>query len=299
MDRYRNLTVALARSGLDAGLIRYAAAVAALGRVRSLRFVHVRQGAADARPGEASMLSELKTTVAQNAPALPHDLEVTYQLLEGPLTDQLLTHVAQSETHLLFVGHRREHSGRRALARRLAMKAPCSVWMVPEDSPPRFGRLLVPVDFSEPAADSVRVATSLAATAGTAECQTLHVFFGDTVITYEGYDAVLKGEEREAYQRFIAAVDTRVVRVTPLFESSSHVADTILRVATRERADLIVLATRGRSRSSAILLGSTAEEVIIGAARPVLMVKHFGATLGVLEAILDMRFRKKGDVHTS
>jgi nucleotide-binding universal stress UspA family protein len=299
MHRYRNLTVALARNGLDAGLIRYAAAVAALGHGRSLQFVHVRLGATDADQGEASMLAELRATVQQNAPDLPHDLDVGYHLLEGPLTDQLLTHVAERGTHLLFVGHRREHSGRKALARRLTMKAPCSVWMVPEDSPPRFDRLLVPVDFSETAADSVRVATSLAAIAGTVECQALHVYFDDTAITYEGYDAVLKGEEREAYQRFMATVDTHGVTVTPLFESSPHVADTILRVADRERADLIVLATRGRSRSSAILLGSTAEEVIIDTPRPVLMVKHFGAALGVLEAILDTRFRHRGGVHTS
>jgi nucleotide-binding universal stress UspA family protein len=298
MHRYRNLTVALARNGLDAGLIRYAAAVAALGVARSVQFVHVRSGAAAVPPGEVTMLDELRTAVDQSAPGLSRAVEVTYAVREGPLTDQLLTHAAESGTDLLFVGHRHEHSGRKALARRLAMKAPCSVWMVPEESPALFDRLLVPVDFSEPAADSVRVATSLASIAGTAECQTLHVYFDDAVITYEGYEAVLKGEEREAYQRFIAPVDIHGVRVTPLFEASPHVAETILRVAERERADLIVLATRGRSRSSAILLGSNAEEVIINTRRPVLLIKHFGATLGVLEAILDTRFRKKGGVHT-
>lgn len=298
MHRYRNLTVALARNVLDDGLIRYAAAVAALGTARSLQFVHVRLRAADDPAGEASMLAALRAEVEQSAPGLPPDLEVTCRVLQGPLTDQLLTQVAESGTDLLFVGHRSEHSGRKALARRLAMKAPCSVWMVPEDSASQFGRLLVPVDFSEPAADSVRVAMSLAAIAGTAECQMLHVYFDDTVISYEGYDAVLKGEERDAYQRFMAPVESHGVRVTPLFEASPHVADAILRVADRERADLIVLATRGRSRSSAILLGSTAEDVIINTRRPVLLVKHFGATLGVLETILDTRFRKKGGVHT-
>jgi SulP family sulfate permease len=298
MHRYRNLTVALARTSLDDGLIRYAAAVAALGTAHVLQFVHVQPDAADDAASEASILAALKASVELSAPSLPPDLKVTYRLLRSPLTDQLLTHVAESGTDLLFVGHRSEHSGRKALARRLAMKAPCSVWMVPEDSAPRFGQLLVPVDFSEPAADSVRVATSLAAIAGTAECQTLHVYFDDTVVTYEGYDAVVNGEEREAYQRFIAPIDSHGVRLTPLFEASPHVAETILRVAERERADLVVLATRGRSRSSAILLGSTAEDVIINTRRPVLLVKHFGATLGVLEAMLDTRFRKKGGVHT-
>jgi outer membrane protein OmpA-like peptidoglycan-associated protein len=51
---------------------------------------------------------------------------------------------------LILVGHGRGHSGKRALARRLAMKAPCSVWVVPEGAPARLNRILVPVDFSDP-----------------------------------------------------------------------------------------------------------------------------------------------------
>jgi hypothetical protein len=51
--------------------------------------------------------------------------------------------------------------------------------------------------------------------------------------------------------------------------------------------DLIVLNSRGRSASAAILLGSVAEETLIQSAVPVLTVKHFGARMGVLRALLD------------
>ena len=47
------------------------------------------------------------------------------------------------------------------------------------------------------------------------------------------------------------------------------------------------MGTRGRSRSAAILLGSVTEETIIETGLPLLAVKHFGARMGVLQALLD------------
>jgi len=55
------------------------------------------------------------------------------------------------------------------------------------------------------------------------------------------------------------------------------------------------MATRGRSRSATILLGSVTEGVIIEARTPVLVVKHFGNRLGVLQVLMDRRFRQGGD----
>jgi hypothetical protein len=70
----------------------------------------------------------------------------------------------------------------------------------------------------------------------------------------------------------------------------SHV---ILRTAAARRSDLIVLASRGRSRSAAILLGSVAEDTLVESEVPVLVVKHFGARMGVLQALLDRAFHPR------
>ena len=66
--------------------------------------------------------------------------------------------------------------------------------------------------------------------------------------------------------------------------------------AQEEGADLKVVATRGRSRSAAILLGSVAEGTIVQARRPVLVVKHFGARLTLLQVLLDRSFWRKKDL---
>ena len=90
----------------------------------------------------------------------------------------------------------------------------------------------------------------------------------------------------------------RALRRAPRSPSALLVRRVVGRVAERERADLIVMATRGRSRSAAILLGSVTEEVILQAQVPLLVVKHFGARLGVLQALLDRRFLHPGGLQT-
>ncbi len=296
MHRYRHLMVGLARTDADAGLIRYAAMVARLGTASEIRFVHVVPSSA--AHDHNRVLAELQAAVQSHFTGVPATAQVSYDVLTGPLVDRLLAHVAEQQVDLFLVGHGLEALGRRALARRLAMKAPCSVWMVPAAAPATLQRILVPIDFSEPAADSLRVATSMARLSGHAECLALHVYFNEAVITYEENDPVLRGQEEQAYRQFIAPINCQGVQVTPLFEECANVGHAIGRSAERHGADLIVMATRGRSRSAAILLGSVTEEMIIETRVPLLAVKHFGAGMGVLQALLDRRFWQRGGLHT-
>ena len=175
----------------------------------------------------------------------------------------------------------------------------CSVWMVPEglarslSAHPRR-RSTSP----STAADTLQVAVALARASGAAECLALHVYFNEAVTTYEEYDQVLRGQEAEAYEKFVAPIDCQGVRVTPLFEEGANVAHVIGRVAEREAADLIVMATRGRSRSAAILLGSVTEETIIETRVPLLAVKHFGAADGRAAGAAGPRFLCANGLHT-
>jgi nucleotide-binding universal stress UspA family protein len=292
--------VGLARTPADAGLIRYAAMVARLGTAHAIRFVHVLPPTVGGPPAadHDRVLAELQAEVRAHFTDVPATAQVSHDVLSGPLMDQLLAHVAEKHVDLVLVGHGLHPPGRKALARRLAMKAPCSVWMVPEDSLARLRRILVPIDFSEHAADTMRVATSMARLSGHTDCLALHVYFNEAVITYEEYDQVIRGQEEQAYRQFIAPINCQGVTVTPLIEEGANVAHVIGRVAEQRGVDLIVMATRGRSRSAAILLGSVTEEMIIETRVPLLAVKHFGARLGVLQALLDRRFWHQGSVHT-
>jgi SulP family sulfate permease len=283
MHRFKRLAVGLTGTGTDTGLLRYATRVAGLGTADEVRFVHVLPAAG----AEADRVRvELGAAVAREFAPVP-SARRPVDVLTGPLLDRLLEYVAANAVDLLFLGHRQDHPGRWALARRLAMKAGCSVWMVPEGAAPTLDRILVPIDFSEHAADTLRVAADMTRLAGRGECLALHVYFDDAAAPYEGYDQVLRGREAEAFRAFVAPIDTGGVTVTPLFEEGAHVAHAINRVAEAHGCDLVVMATRGRSRSAAVLLGSVTEETIIETRIPLLVVKHYGAQLGVIRALID------------
>ncbi len=219
-------------------------------------------------------------------------------MFKGPLVGLLHSVDEEQEVDLILVGHRPDHTpGCGFLVRRLSMMAPCSVWIFPAGSPPRLTKILVPIDFSEHSADAMLVATSMARLAGNAECLPLHVYFSEAVLTYEEDDPIARGQEENAYRQFVAPIDCRGVTMTPLFVEGADVARTIHRVALEQSVDLKVMATRGRSRSAAILLGSVTEGVIVEARTPVLIVKHFGARLGLLQLLLDRTFRQQSSPH--
>lgn len=296
---FRHLLIALTGTARDETLIRYAASVARLAEATEASFVHVQGTAADGSgvPAHERVAEELSRSVEKGFGEAPEGVARSFHVLRGPLLDRLLSFAAERHTDLVLVGHRPSHRpGRRALIRRLAMKAPCSVWIVPDDASPGIRRILVPVDFSDHSADALEVATGVAARAGAVECTALHVYHTDAVLTYEESVLEVRDREKEVYQRFVAPIDLHGIAVTPAFVEAEDVPEAIHQAAQDRGADLKVMSTRGRSRSASILLGSVAESVIVEARTPLLAVKHFGARLGLLETLLDRGF-SRGSPH--
>jgi nucleotide-binding universal stress UspA family protein len=175
------------------------------------------------------------------------------------------------------------------------MKAPCSVWIAPDQSQPSVNRVLVPIDFSHISADTLSVATALAEAAGLDECLGLHVEFNQAVVTFDEIDEIVAVDRDRAFGLFVAPIDLHGVWVKPVFVDSPNVAQTIVRTAVEQACDLIVMGTRGRSPSAAVLLGSETEHCLMDTPVPLLAVKHFGARLSLLQALRDQRLRKRGD----
>jgi nucleotide-binding universal stress UspA family protein len=226
--------------------------------------------------------------------ALSADGRLTTASRVGDPLDVLLHEAIDTHADLLLVAQARVGAGRRPLARRLAMKAPCSVVMVPSGAPARLERVLAPIDFSPRSADALEVATAVAAAAGIESCQVLHVRFEPSTAGYEDYEESSAGEERDSFALFTARVDWHRVDLEPILLESADVTATILRVAAEKHADLIVMGTRGRSSAAAVVLGSETDHVLMSSPVPVLAVKHFGASLRLLDALFDRRLRARG-----
>jgi universal stress protein A len=138
--------------------------------------------------------------------------------------------------------------------------------------------ILVPIDFSQPSLQAARYATRFAGQFG-ARIHLLYVLEKPSYLT--GVNGVaLSIPEKDLVKRaesklFSLAADeieelvpvNTVVRIGKPF-------DQIVKVASAERIDLIIIATHGYTGLKHVLMGSTAEKVVRHAPCPVLVVRE-------------------------
>lgn len=145
--------------------------------------------------------------------------------------------------------------------------------------------ILTPTDFSEHAQQAVTAAFELAQTFGT-RLSLLHVI---EVPAY-AIEAALPLEELERAARHELALllpeaETTHVGVTRLVELGVPYRR-ILESATAEQADMIVMATHGRTGLGHLVLGSVAERVVRLAPCPVLTIRPPGERSGDMRTIV-------------
>jgi nucleotide-binding universal stress UspA family protein len=141
-----------------------------------------------------------------------------------------------------------------------------------------FRRILVPHDFSEPATRALGVAAALAREHG-GRLLVLHVitpFHPVTGLPEEGISWVpeidLLTTERRRLQELVArtVTGTRAPAVT----CKVVIGDPYHRITDEARgADLVVMATAGRTGLSHLLIGSVAEKVVRHSPAPVLTIR--------------------------
>jgi nucleotide-binding universal stress UspA family protein len=286
MRYFERVVVGLAHQPVDADVLRYARVIQEMGQGRTeVTFVHVLPPPDAVALHDIPLLSlsevrgELDTTVVREFGTGHQRVEV----VSGSHVDVLLTHAVEQAADLVMVGHRRVARGRRSLSRRLATKAPCSVWMVPEGSRPHLTGVLAAVDLSLPSAHALSLATLVAHRSGLDRCTALHVQPPARL----GLAETDRDMATRALHRFMSPLDLHQSAVDPRIEEAGSVAGAVAAVVAEGRHDLVVVGTRGRSQSAATLLGSESEHVLVASPVPVLITKETGERIGVVRALLD------------
>jgi nucleotide-binding universal stress UspA family protein len=129
-------------------------------------------------------------------------------------------------------------------------------------------RLLCPTDFSDAAAPAERLAVSLARTLG-AELVLLHVasdnpLWRESVATTAQVRAVFEAQRKWAADTLAERCQgpgARAVSARWLLKAGVPWQE-IVRAASEERADMIVMGTHGRTGLDRLLLGSVTERVV-------------------------------------
>lgn len=160
---------------------------------------------------------------------------------------------------------------------------------VAQRAPFALHRIVVPIDFSEPATNALHTACGLAEKFG-AELILLHVVvlprqaeyvaagqdFAMFGVDYGEMEAKARLESEDRLDAILTEVRTQGIKAERIIRSGDA-AHEILQVAADEHADAIVIATHGYSGLARFLMGSTTERVIRHASCAVFVVRLKGA----------------------
>ena len=146
-----------------------------------------------------------------------------------------------------------------------------------------YKRILVPTDGSALSKKAVRSAIKLAASLG-AELVAMHVvrrypmsfFDGEVTMSRADVNRIEKqwsDRAQELVDDVREAGSANGVKVKTVVMQSSTIADAILRVAARQKCDLIAMASHGRKGIKRILLGSETQQVLTQGQIPTLVLR--------------------------
>jgi nucleotide-binding universal stress UspA family protein len=260
-----------------------------------VRFVYLSPRPAMAQPTDPPQRSELRNLVQEYFGGPSLGVAVGCDLLKGDPLQRLPSLAADFDGDLLLMG---DGAWPRWQLGRLAMQAPCPLWLVPPAWAPVIRRVLVPIDFSPGAAGCIRAAIDLTQHAPQSKCLALHVYRHEGRFFDRDIDRVSRQALVAKYRSFLAGIDTRGVALEPMFVHSHRVDRAIARVAQEVGADVVIMSSRGRSRSAGLMHPSTTERAIRQCRTSVLVLKSSGEALGLWDALKD-RLRSNDTIQFS
>ncbi|MHA7130358.1 universal stress protein [Algoriphagus namhaensis] len=241
-------------------------------------------------PGDESVEAIMQDKLRQFN--FPDSVEVEVFAEEGnhPL-DTFLRWARIKDVDLIVMGRKETLEGSGSLAKGVAKKAPCSILMLQEKRPPGLPKkVMVPTDFSSHNHMIFEFGERITSELG-AEMVPVNIFdvphgYSKTGKSYEEFAEIMKENAKEDYKKFLKKHKKAKVKCDYILREKSHDGEILVDYAEKIGADMILLGSRGKSKSAAIMLGSTAEELIAANNRiPMLIFKKKGETIGFFEAL--------------
>jgi nucleotide-binding universal stress UspA family protein len=223
------------------------------------------------------------------------DTSIGFAVAEGNPADEILERARSKASDLVVMGtHGRSGFERLLLGsvtEKVLRKAPCPVLTVPRRAgdvvPTRAAGLtniVCPVDFSDSSARALKYAMSLTNESG-GRLTVVHVIEMPPELPIEEHETIFSSP-RSLREYLAAAEADRAGRLKEIIADAggregfvSTVLATgkayqeILRIASRQSADLIVVGIHGRKAADLFFLGSTTQHVVRQATCPVLTIR--------------------------
>lgn len=241
-------------------------------------------------PTDESIEAIIKNKLKEHS--FPSDVETEVFVEEGshPL-DTFLRWAKLKDADVIIMGRKEELVGHGVLADGVAKKAPCSILLLQEKRIVKLPKkILMLTDFSTHNhlfyEFGEQIATNL-----NAELVPMHIFdvpqgYSKTGKSFEEFSEIMKENAKNDFKKFVSRHEKTDLKCEMVLHDGRNIAAQITDYAKKIEADLILLGSRGRTTSAAILLGSTAEKLIsYNKLLPMLIFKKKGETMGFFDAL--------------
>jgi len=240
-------------------------------------------------PLDETIESQIQYEIEKNKPTLDFNYEIIVK--EGNAQDSMLRWCNIKETDLLILGRKNGKTSSDSLVKNLSQKYPRPVLLLPETPPDgQISNILLPIDFSKHSIVSILIALEISEKTKAA-LQCCHMYevpsgYSKTGKTFEEFAAIMLENAKKDFKNFLNENKLPDLLCTFILHDKKDEADNIMDFARSIQTDLLIVGSRGRSRSAAVLLGSVAEKLVNSNHDiPMLVMKEKGENMSFLEAL--------------
>jgi len=289
MENLKTWMVGLDFTEIDQTVVVYVKQLAQVLKPKKIHFVHIHPFWPDVihvhlpkeirEPDLEEMKNKMESAVHQEFQ--PSDL-IDCLILEGRPSFDLWRETYLLDIDLFVAGSKPKHKGRGIMPRKFVKKSFCSVLFVPEGAALSIEKIWIPTDFSEYGVWALEQAAQIASTSSNTQLICQHVYQYPHAYYYHDFPnmdvhSLIKEHAESSYEKFIASVDLNGISIQPYYNLREHttIAQHVQEEAEAQEADLIVMASGGRSQISQMFLGSTTDKLVqLEHEIPLLILKH-------------------------
>lgn len=226
--------------------------------------------------------------------------DIEYKIIEGSPAREMLHLAHVKNIDLLVMGRKKELRGHGILTAQLVRKVPCSVLFIPEKPKKRLKEIFICNDFSEYSRIALEEAIRLTEKDPEITIKLQHVYhvpsaISTTKIDPEEYKGKVIQHLVSVYNDFVKNIDLKNAHIHPVFKSDKNmsITDTLSASIAREKCDLAIIGSRGKSMVRSVFLGSTTERLLRHDIEyPILVAKRKKMEYNFLEMLGPVRATK-------
>lgn len=246
-------------------------------------------------PLDESIKKAIREKINTYASIADHD-NVNIHVIEGLKLQSITKFAHDKDIDLMVTDQGEQDEEHQLILPKIARNLTCDLAIVPATVPEDINRLLVPIDFSENSSMALQFAQLLKSFDPNIKIQGLHIYkvpqgYRKSGMTYDEFAQVMLDNAKHQLKQFYKdnEIDSSDVEMNYQLQKGDNIPTMINRFALSNKADMILIGSRGRDTLSSFILGSIAEQVINkDHYLPLVIVKNKGASMKLWQALLEL-----------